>query len=125
MNTRFNTPFNALLIAAASLAVAGCSIGDQADAGITKAEVEVCEDQAGKAYVCKAKIIDGKEKQSVKLIVTFPGGPEVRYAAADVRAFDAHRARAAVEAAISSDVKDAAPGIVDVVMKAVLGVLAP
>ena len=93
----------------------------QNDAGITTASVKWCETSSGTYDLCHAKIIDGKEKTDVALGVKFPDGAEVTYSAAGVKAFDAHKVRGAVEEAISEDVKQGAPGIVDSVVKAVLG----
>jgi len=120
-----NTP--RFLTIAALLFAAGCSVmpGNQINAGITEADVEVCQANDGKPYVCKAHIVDGKEKQSVTLSVKFPDGPEVGYAAGGVRAFEAHRIRGAVERAVAAQLGEAAPAVVDAITKAVLGAAGP
>ncbi len=96
---------------------------DQNKAGITRAEVKWCEskDQSNDRYVCGLRVWDGKEKADVNLNAILPGGLTISYNARGVRAFKAHEVRAAIEAAVSNDVKVAAPGIVGNLVKAVMG----
>jgi hypothetical protein len=106
-----------------SACVAGAIPGNpQGYAGIAKAEVAFCEsrDPAKNRYVCSARVIDGKERENVELVVNLPLRGTVRYTAVGVKAFDGQRARAAVESAISSDIRQAFPGIVDTVTKALV-----
>ncbi len=97
----------------------------QGSAGMTEFEVRWCEskDGAKDSYICGAEFRDGKEKKFVELDIKTPQGLEVRYQAKDVLAFRAHEVRAAVERAVSNDVKEAAPGIVDGIVNAIVGVL--
>lgn len=118
------TPVAAML---AMLALTACAAGaipgnPQGHAGIAEAEVAFCEskDPAKDRYVCSARVIDGKERENVELLVTLPLKGTVRYTAAGVKAFDGHKAREAVETAISSDMRQAFPGIVDAVTKALM-----
>ncbi len=97
----------------------------QVNAGITHAVVEVCATDNGKPYVCEAEIIDGKDKQAVALKVTNGSGWNVEYTASGVTGVDAIRLRAAVEQSISSDLKDATPGIVSSITDAVVKALSP
>lgn len=97
----------------------------QVKAGITHAYVEVCESDGGQAYVCEAEIFDGKDKQSVSLNIANPSGWNVNYTASGVQAVDAIKVRGAVEQSISSDLKEATPGIVKAVTDAVVKVLSP
>lgn len=97
----------------------------QVNAGITHATVEVCVTDDSTPYVCDAEIIDGKDKQAVKLNIENPSGWKVSYSASGVQAVEAITVRGAVEQAISSDLKDAAPGIVSAITDAVIKALAP
>jgi hypothetical protein len=114
-------PLALLLFVAACGAIPG---NDQVDAGITKATVEVCQTD-GKPYFCGAEIIDGKEKQAVSLAVTQPDGWTVNYSASEVKAFDGQKIRGAVEQAISSDIKEAFPDIVEKITKAIIKTVVP
>ncbi len=119
----------AALAVIAVTALGGCAgavFGNpQGNAGITHAEVKVCESDGGTPYVCGAEIVDGKEKQNVKLTVEHPDGWKVRYAAAGVTAFEGQKIRGAVEEAVSEDAKAASPGIVDKITSSLVKLLAP
>lgn len=95
----------------------------QSKAGITDAVVTWCEskDATKDKYVCGARLTDGKEKTYIALKIDTPDGSHLKYTARDVKAFQGQQVRAAVEKAVSADVKAAAPGIVDAIVKAILG----
>ncbi len=61
---------------------------------------------------------DGKEKQNVSLEIELPTGVKLSYSATGVKAFKAHEVRAAVEQAISEDVRGVVPNIVDIIVDA-------
>ena len=61
---------------------------------------------------------DGKEKQNVSLEIELPTGARLTYTADGVKAFKAHEVRAAVEGAISEDVRAVMPNIVDIIVDA-------
>ena len=99
------------------IALSACGIiGPQAKAGLTVADIEWCGE-----HICSVNFSDGKEKRGVNLSVESPSGLVVKYSASDVAAFKAHEVRGAVEQAISADVKETAPGLVDAVVKALTG----
>jgi hypothetical protein len=106
------------LLAACAGAIPG---NQQGYAGINRAEIEF--DEAGKPEY--ALIVGGKENDSVSLNVKTPDGLEVQYTASGSKAFDGQAVRGAVEQAISGDVRDAAPGIIENVMDALKGVWGP
>lgn len=115
------------LAAGCLLSLAACgSLGNpnQGNAGITHAVVKVCT-EADKVFVCAAEIVDGKEKQAVHLSVKKPDGWEIEYSASGVLAFEAHKVRAAVDQAISADVREAVPDIVEKVTGAILKAYKP
>lgn len=121
MNLR---PIAAIL---ASLALTACAAGaipgnPQGHAGIAEAKVEFCgsKDPAKDRYLRSARVIDGKERENVELLVTLPLKGTVRYSATGVKAFDGHKAREAVESAISNDMRQAFPGVIDAVTKALV-----
>ena len=119
--------FRVAVLGFLSLALAACAgamVGNpQGYAGITDAHVEVGTVKAEeKPYIKEVRFRDGKEKQNVEITVKFEGGvPTITYKAEGVTAFDGQKVRAAVEQAVSSDAKDAMPGIVDTIVKAVTG----
>jgi len=110
-----------------ALLLAGCAgvvpWNPQGYSGITKADVEVGVAKAGEVpYIKSVTFWNGKEFGSVALTVEFlDGKPKVTYTAAGVTAFDGQRVRAAVEKAVSDDVRATAPAIVDTIMDAVKG----
>ncbi|MEE8223889.1 MAG: hypothetical protein V3S59_06265 [Alphaproteobacteria bacterium] len=116
-----------LVPVAGAFLLAGCAgavpWNSQVNAGITRAEILWCESKnaAKDTYLCEAEIVDGKETADVTLTVKLPNGAEVRYAAKGVKAFEGHEVRGAVEKAISNDMKDVAPGVVESVVDAILG----
>jgi hypothetical protein len=61
----------------------------------------------------------------VSFKATLPDGTVVDYSASGVKAFDGQKLRAAVEDAVSDDVRAVAPGIVESVVKAVTRVARP
>ncbi len=110
--------------ACAALALSACAgavpWNPQGYAGINlvEAEFEVPENAAGPT---RLRILGGKEQESVAFKASLPDGTVVEYGAAGVGAFDGQRVRAAVEEAVSKDAREASPGIVDAIMKAVSG----
>lgn len=113
--------FLSLALAACAGAVPG---NPQNYSGITDAHVEVGTVKDGeKPYIKEVRFRDGKQKQSIELKVDLDenGKPTITYSAKGVEAFDGQKVRAAVEQAVSSDAKDAMPGIVDTIVKAVTG----
>ena len=116
-----------LAVAILTLSLVGCGslpgISHQGDAGIFNGEVDVGTLVKDKEvpYIKHVSIVSGKEVESLTADITFDdmGKPVVKVTANGVKAFDGQKARAAVEQAISSDAKDAMPGIVDSVMNAV------
>lgn len=110
--------FAAVFMAAFVLSACAGAVpwNDQNAAGVTKAEVTWSPE--GKLQ--KARIIDGKEKEDVKLSVKLPSGAEVKYSASGVMAFDGQEVRAKVEAAVSDDVRAVAPDIVDTIVTAIV-----
>jgi len=89
----------------------------QGYAGINKAEISF-DEEGRPSHVL---IVGGKEQETISLDFEMPNGLKASYKAEGVKAFRAHEVRAAVEQAISDDVKEAVPGIVDTVVKAILG----
>ena len=63
------------------------------------------------------RIIDGKEKANIAFKVDLKSGV-AEYSATDVKAFDGQKARAALEAEISDDIKEAFPGLIDGIVRA-------
>lgn len=61
----------------------------------------------------------GKEQDTVSITVLHPSGVEVTYSASGAKAFEGQEIRAAVEKAVSQDAKEAMPGIVDTITKAI------
>lgn len=116
-----------IIAAIAALMLAGCAgaapWNPQGYSGITKAEVEVGVLKAGEVpYIKSVTFWNGKEYGSVALTVEFlDGKPKVVYAASGVTAFDGQKVRAAIEKAVSADLKATAPAIVDTIMDAVKG----
>lgn len=123
--------FTAAFAAFMLLALPACGAipgNTQVNAGITHAQVEmgIADTDAGQViYVKNAEIVDGKDKQAVGLNITAPGGWTVAYTASGVSGLDAIKVRGAVEEAISSDLKEAAPGIVQGVVDAILKAYVP
>lgn len=87
---------------------------------IVEAEFTVAEGQSGPKRI---RVVGGKEQEEVSFKASLPDGTAVAYSAMGVRAFDGQKIRAAVEQAVSDDVKAVAPGIVESVVKAVTGVM--
>lgn len=98
--------------------LAGCT---QNKAGIAKADLEWCPTNSG-LVLCKVNITDGKERDDVELEFTKKDGTKITYTAKGIRAFEGQALRAAVDKAISADIKAIAPGIVGSVVKAVTGI---
>ncbi len=95
-------------------------VSQQSVAGITDVRLEWCEPAAPDApkYLCGVRWKDGKEKQNVSLEIELPTGVKLSYSADGVKAFKAHEVRAAVERAISEDVRKVVPNIVDIIVDA-------
>ena len=89
---------------------------------LVEAEFVVADGQSGPKSI---KVVGGKEQEAVSFKATLPDGTAVDYSASGVKAFDGQKLRAAVEDAVSDDVKAAAPGIVESVVKAVTRVARP
>ena len=119
-----------LLIAGASALalLSGCAgavpWNPQGYSGINLVEVEfqVPEDKAGPKSL---RVVGGKEQEAISFKATLPDGTMAKYNASGVKAFDGQKLRAAVEEAVSDDVKAVAPDIVDTVIKAVTRVARP
>lgn len=113
-----------LLIAGALalVSLSGCAgavpWNPQGYAGINMIEAEfvVADGESGPKSI---RVVGGKEQEAVSFKATLPDGTAVDYTASGVQAFDGQKLRAAVEDAVSDDVKAVAPGIVDSVVKAV------
>lgn len=118
---------NLLMLAAAGLLLGACSLNPQSKAGMTIASVELCESRiaAGTLYPCKWTLSDGKEKDDVELSVKLADGSLVTYHAKGVRAFEALKIRAAVEATVAKTVGEVGPGVVEAITQAVLGAVVP
>ena len=105
----------------ATLALSACAgalpWNPQGYAGINKAEISF-DEEGRPSHVL---IIGGKEQETISLDFEMPGGLKASYKAEGVKAFRAHEVRAAVEQAISDDVKEALPGIVDEITGAIMG----
>lgn len=110
---------NAILALAAALLLAGCAgavpWNPQGHAGINEGEFAY-NPETGEIT---GHVIGGKEQDTVALNVETPDGLKVSYSASGVLAFDGQTVRGAVEQAVSEDVKEAAPGIVDSIVDAV------
>lgn len=109
----------------AALFLAGCAgtipgVSQQGVAGITDVRLEWCESASAEApkYLCGLRWRDGKEKQNVSLDIELPTGVKLTYTADGVKAFKAHEVHAAVEQAISEEVRGVVPNIVDIIVDA-------
>ena len=118
------------LIASASALVllTGCAgavpWNPQGYSGVNMVEAEfVVAD--GQSEPKSIKVVGGKEQEAVSFKATLPDGTVVDYSASGVKAFDGQKLRAAVEDAVSDDVRAVAPGIVESVVKAVTRVARP
>ena len=111
-------PLAALFLAGCAGAIPG--VNQQGVAGITDVRLEWCESANADApkHFCGVRWKDGKEKQNVSLDIELPTGARLTYSATGVRAFKAHEVRAAVEQAISEDVREVVPNIVDIIVDA-------
>lgn len=69
------------------------------------------------------RITGGKEASNIAFSFVLPDGTEMSFSAADVRAFEGQKLRAAVEEAVSDDVKVSSPGIIDSILKAITGAM--
>lgn len=68
----------------------------------------------------EGEVWGGKENEDVALKVQAPDGTTIDYSASGTKAFDGQAVRGAVEEAVSADVKDSVPGIVDTITDAIL-----
>lgn len=104
----------------AALALSACAgavpWNDQSCAGITTVDVKWSEQGA----IERVQVCQGKEGESFDVDVDMTK-KTASWHGKGVRAFDGQRVRAAVEEAVSEDVKSAAPGIVETIVKAVTG----
>lgn len=109
-------------LCAVSLILSACAgavpWNPQGYSGINKGVIEFGPDGKPK----RAEIIGGKEQTRLVLDADMQSG-KFHYEAVGVRAFDGQKVRAAVEQAVSADVRAVAPGIVDSVMSAVMRAL--
>lgn len=121
---RLRSALSAVIAGAAMLALAACgTLGnpDQGSAGITHATLKICQvKDTGALYPCQAEIVDGKDHANAHLKIDAPGGWKVDYGADTSGATQAIAVRAAVDKAVSSDLKQASPGIVESITKAVM-----
>jgi hypothetical protein len=104
----------ALLLSACAGAIDG---NPQGYAGINHGQVEFFESGGPKQIT----VYGGKESGTVRLSGVLPDGTTFEYEAFDNLAFKGQDIRGAVERAISQDVKDAFPGVVDSVVNAIKG----
>lgn len=107
-----------LSVAILALVLNGCA---QQYGGITHATVQICKD----GTCTTAEITDGKEKQSVELIVIHPGGWKLKYSAKVVRAFTGQEIQAAVIKAISNNIHDVMPEVSNAITKSLIKSLIP
>lgn len=103
-----------MLLLAGMLLIGGCA---QYYAGITRADVTLGPD--GK--VISASFVDGKEKASAALIVELPNGGKLVYSAQEIRAFEAHAIRAAVEQALLETTGQVVPEVAAAITRSILG----
>lgn len=99
-------------------ACAGAVPGNpQGYAGINhmSVEMQIPEGERGPKHV---EIWGGKEQEAISFEIETQDGRKATYSASGVKAFDGQKARALVEEAVSSDVKEAFPGIVDSIVNA-------
>lgn len=89
----------------------------QAYAGITHVDAKWKENGEGLERI---QVFQGKEGESFDVTADLKNGT-VTWSGKNVKAFDGQALRAAVEQAVSADVKEAFPGIVDAIVKAVTG----
>lgn len=101
-----------------ALTLSACA---QDRAGLTVADISWCPGPDERQVLCGAKLIDGKERQDVELLVTLPDGGGVDYRARAVLAFEGQQIRAAVHAALIRELGQASPGLVDAIVSAVTG----
>jgi hypothetical protein len=118
----------ALLSALSLVFLYGCAgavpWNQQGYAGINmvEAKFQVPEGEAGPTSL---RVVGGKEQELIAFKATLPDGTITEYSARGVKAFDGQALRAAVEKAVSEDVKAVAPGIVEKVVGAVSRVVTP
>ncbi len=117
-----------LALVFAALLILGACAGampwnPQGNAGLTKTIIDVGLAKQGETpYIERVEFVDGKEKDGITISVKFVDGkPQVEYSAKGVKAFKAHELRAAVEMAVSADVKEAFPKVVNDIVDALLG----
>ncbi|MBF0168778.1 MAG: hypothetical protein HQL45_14220 [Alphaproteobacteria bacterium] len=119
----------AFLIVGLALPLSACAGGTpwskQDFSGITHAVLETEKDANGNPFVKSVRFTDGKEKQSVKLTVEWPGGYKLTYDAQAVGAFAGQEHRAGVEKQVSSDTAAAVPAFVEGVGGIVKDIIAP
>jgi len=91
-------------------------------AGINEVSFSWCKANEGKTYVpCNVKIINGKENGAIEFSFEMPDGTILNFAADDVKAFPGQDIRAKVEIAVANQLGDVAPGVVDAIVKAIMG----
>ena len=114
------------VVLATTLFLGGCAgntpwLNPQQYSGINRGTINF-DSNTGK--IVSIDVWGGKENASVALTGDIEKG-NFTYSATDTKAFDGQKVRAAVEQTVSDDVKAVAPGIVDAVVKAVLGAINP
>lgn len=91
-------------------------------AGINEVSFSWCKANEGKTYVpCNVKIINGKENGAIEFSFEMPDGTILNFAADDVKAFPGQDIRAKVETAVANQLGNVAPGVVDAIVKAIMG----
>jgi len=91
-------------------------------AGINEVNFSWCKANEGKTYMpCNVKIINGKENGAIEFSFEMPDGTILNFAADDVKAFPGQDIRAKVEIAVVNQLGDVAPGLVDAIVKAIMG----
>ncbi|MDG2286883.1 MAG: hypothetical protein P8N43_15360 [Alphaproteobacteria bacterium] len=119
---------NIPLILGAGLTLSACAgavpWNPQGYAGINMLEAEF-QDPEGVAGPTSLKVVGGKEQESIYFKTTLPDGTTAEYSAVGVKAFDGQNLRAALEGAVSDDVKAISPDIVNNILRAVTGVVVP
>lgn len=101
-----------------AIILSGCGVTNYA--GLARFDIDWCE--AGERFqICRVRVIEGKEKASIKVTVTFPDGSTLIYEATDVKSFEGQALRADVQRALVEQLGEVAPGVVDAIVKAILG----
>lgn len=123
----FRTALGAVFLCLLAIGLTACGSTDadnaQTRAGIADAELATAVGPDGVPYISAMRLIDGKERGDVTLVIETPAGHKVRYSATDVLAFQGQQFRAELENAIADAWKDATPEVVGKVADSVIAVL--